>query len=186
MLFRGEILDRAFWRFRTNSGWSPDVVSVEFKIERPSGGAFLKLTRYATFNAELKGVPHETSLRELVGKSVDYAVVSEACRLKLYQSDIDSTPSQIDEGTKPVSRNFSKYALTDEGLAFRFDQGQVAAEAEGCPEVFLEYGELRGLVARGGLLTGRVYGSKARSITTNKAQLRMLVLNARKRFGAKT
>ncbi|SFM34287.1 HNH endonuclease [Nitrosomonas communis] len=62
----------------------------------------------------------------------------------LLENDLDS--SYVERGTHPLGENFCHFNFRDWGMTFTFPEYQIGCYAIGEQEVFLEYGELNGIV----------------------------------------
>lgn len=91
----------------------------------------------------------QVSLADCIGAKLDYRVISELCRIKLFQTLDSGEEAMVLEGTDPLADNFDCWFLNERGLTFQFSQYQVAPYSAGMPEVVLSFDEFKPMLTQG-------------------------------------
>ncbi len=122
----------------------PRFISVGFYFNNYFGDAD-GVIENVSFNYDLD-TQRELSLQDFTGGPVDYNLISDLCRIKLFQTLSSGEESMILEGSEPRADNFCCWFLNDKGITVKFSQYQVAPHAVGMPEVNISYEELKSVI----------------------------------------
>lgn len=132
------------WRFSGTRGISlnrENILCVEGDRYEWNAERVSRRKRYFTFDRESGKL---LSLNDITGTPVEQIqrMVGEAFRKKAEQSNFAYESPEALEHTVADSISLdSPFFLTDRGIGFFFEPGQIAAESEGFPEVVIPYGE---------------------------------------------
>jgi hypothetical protein len=130
-------------------------VSVKISIQIYNAGAVHPNTYTSVINF-LFDEAREITLSELFIVGSDYLPsIATYCIHSLLQRNGDNKKNQewIYKGAKPLSKNYTKWNITPEGLLITFEQYQVASYSAGRQEVLIPYAELNGLINEKGILS---------------------------------
>lgn len=129
---------------------SDDLISVFFYVEGYPWGAAHGYHSPRTFNYDLKR-GRALSLADLFKPNSGHLkVIARLCADDLRRQKVQSLI--MDDGVRPLSKNFKAWVLTPKGIVLIFEEYQVAAYADGEPKVLIPYERLRDIIDPRGAL----------------------------------
>jgi hypothetical protein len=124
-------------------GQRADIWSIKFDISVYADGAAHPYGYSRTLNYDLSN-GREITLSELFLSSSNYLqVISNYCKSQLSSRDIAFDSNQ--QGADPLSENYQRWNISDEGLVITFDAYQVAAYAAGPQLVAIPFSALQSI-----------------------------------------
>lgn len=158
------------------------LLSLDFEFRNFVGGASGYSTHHAPFNCTLGPGVRERDLAFFVGHKVDYNQLSDLCKTKLYNSEIDSDEAHIETGAGPAPKNFSNFYFDNTGITFVFGAGQVAPYAIPGATLTFKYSELNGLITTPSPLSAFLPSGSKRNFGIDKTSRHKLLKSAKVRF----